>query len=605
METYSSKQEEKLDPFAVEIIRSALIATTDEMKANLMKTSYTPTVYEALDFTIALTDTKGNLVSIGLGLPSFIRGIADTVKAFRKHYEDDIQPGDMLLTNDSYTHGSHLNHMILAMPIFSEGDIVGFACSEPHWSDIGGVLGFRTTDIYSEGLQLPYLKIYKKGILDKELLSIIEMNVRRPDLAMGDFRGQIGCVRTGEKRILHLVNKYGKNTFMRTLDAVADQAAEFSQRQLEKIPDGTYEAEQFLDDDGIDLGKQIPIKVKITLKAGRMTVDLSGMGKQVRGPFNSAAGVSGAQMGFKTLICPTWFPVNDGSFRPLDVILPPGTVVSATKPAAMRRWMVMPMNIADTMWKAMAPAIPQMVAAGHHGDLVGAGGNPIDPKTKRLMYGFGGGGAGLPGGGFGAKHNEDGMSAVICLNDGDTHNAPIEAGEVRNNTVLVISKGLRQGSGGAGKFRGGLGVVVEALYLTDYRLNSGTDRSVCPPWGALGGKPGLANKIGLKTMGLPPGSVDVNSREILAVPFTYAERPDPEHNTGKFMDIMVPAGSRAVVMSGGGGGFGDPKERELARVIDDVRNGYVSIESAKEDYGVVIEPATMMVDEVKTRGLRH
>ncbi len=609
LETYHSKPEEKLNPFAVEIIRSAVIATTDEMKANLCKTSYTPTVYEAQDFTVAMTDGDGNLMSIGLGLPSFIRGIADTVKAFRRHYGDDIHPGDMLLTNDSQTHGSHLNHMIVALPVFYEGEIVAFTCAEPHWTDIGGVYGFGTggtTDIYSEGLQLPYLKIYKKGVLDKELISIIEMNVRRPDLAMGDFRGEVACVRTGEKRIVHLAKKYGKSTFVRTLDTIKDQAEEFSRRQIQRIPAGTYEAEQFLDDDGIEVGRHIPIKVKITVRGERMTVDLSGMGKQVRGPYNSRAGVSGAQMGFKTVICPTWLPVNDGSFRPLDVILPPGTVVSAEKPAAMRRWMVMPMNIADTMWKALAPAVPEMIAAGHHGDLIGGGGGaPVDTSLRhRLLAGGGGGGGGLSGGGYGAKYNEDGASAVVCLNDGDTHNNPIEAGEFKNPYNLVIRKELRQDSGGAGRFRGGLGVVVEVVHFYDSMANSLTERGTCPPWGAQGGMAGLANTMAVKVAKHKPGEVDLRTRAILDVPLEYEEHPNATHPSTKFYGKFLPAGSRSMSLSGGGGGFGDPKERDTERVLDDLKNGYVSPEAARRDYRVVVDPRTMQLDSAKTTALR-
>src|SRR4051795_5025292 len=190
-----------IDPITTAVVRSALVAITDEMKTNLMRTAYNMIIYESLDYTVGLFDAAGNTVSIGLGLPMFIRGLSDAIKAKLKHYgPDGIEPGDILLTNDSYIMGSHLNHMIFTLPIFWEGEIVAYASSMAHWQDVGGVLGGATRDIYSEGLQLPIVKIYKRGEQDRELTEIIKSNVRFPDLAMGDFRAQVAAIRTGERR---------------------------------------------------------------------------------------------------------------------------------------------------------------------------------------------------------------------------------------------------------------------------------------------------------------------------------------------------------------------------------------------------------------------
>ncbi|HLH26096.1 MAG TPA: hydantoinase B/oxoprolinase family protein, partial [Chloroflexota bacterium] len=205
-----STQHSAVDPITAEIVRSALVAITDEMKTNLMRTAYNMIIYEALDFTVGLFDADGNTISIGLGLPMFIRGLSDAIKAKLAHYGTaNIRPGDILLTNDSYIMGSHLNHMIFTLPIFWEGELVAFSASMAHWQDVGGTLRGTTTDIYEEGLQLPIVKIYREGALNEELVEIIKANVRFPDLAMGDFRAQIASIKTGERRFVQLLQRYG------------------------------------------------------------------------------------------------------------------------------------------------------------------------------------------------------------------------------------------------------------------------------------------------------------------------------------------------------------------------------------------------------------
>src|SRR5438105_3441887 len=210
-----------VDPITAEIVRSALVAITDEMKTYLMRTAYNMIIYEALDFTVGLFDAEGNTISIGLGLPMFIRGLSDAVKAKLAFYgPDGVEPSDVLLTNDSYIMGSHLNHMIFTLPIFWEGEIVAFSSSMAHWQDVGGVLGGATRDIYSEGLQLPIVKIFKRGVQDRELTDVIRANVRFPDFAMGDFRAQIAAIRTGERRYLALLQRYGADAVLGSIDNI-------------------------------------------------------------------------------------------------------------------------------------------------------------------------------------------------------------------------------------------------------------------------------------------------------------------------------------------------------------------------------------------------
>src|SRR5712691_11830244 len=280
----------EVDAFTTEVIRSAVVAITDEMKTNLMRTAYNQIIYEALDFTVGLFDAQGNTISIGLGLPMFIRGLSDAIKAKLTHYGlEAIEPGDILLTNDSYIMGSHLNHMIFTLPIFWQGDIVGYASSMAHWQDVGGVLRGATQDIYSEGLQMPIVKIFKAGVQDRELTDIIRTNVRFPNLAMGDFRAQLASIKTGERRFLELLQRYGKDAVLDSIERIYDQSERLARAAVAEIPDGVYEAQSFMDDDGVAIGKRIPIHVKVVVEGEDMTVDLSEVSRQVTCFFNYAA----------------------------------------------------------------------------------------------------------------------------------------------------------------------------------------------------------------------------------------------------------------------------------------------------------------------------
>jgi N-methylhydantoinase B len=566
-----------VDAITAEIIRNAVVAITDEMKTNLMRTAYNMIIYEALDFTVGLFDAEGNTISIGLGLPMFIRGLSDAIKAKLVHYgPSGIEPGDILLTNDSYIMGSHLNHMVFTLPIFWEGEIVAFASSMAHWQDVGGVLGGATRDIFSEGLQLPIVKIYKAGVQDVELTEIMKNNVRLPSLAMGDFRAQVAAIKTGERRFLDLLQRYGRDAVVESIHHIYEQSERLARASVATIPDGTYEADSFMDDDGVTFGQRIPIHVKVVVDGEDMTIDLSAVSRQVGGYYNSGAtaGRSCAEVAFKCITSPLLLPINYGSFRPLNVVLPPGRVVSATKPAAMRMWMTIPMTVVDTIFKALAEAIPERTIAGHHADLVIANTHGVDSRTGRFFFGP----VGPAGGGWGAKHNEDGMNVTVCLNDGDTHNAPVEAGEVKA-PLLIREHALRQDSGGAGRQRGGLGLRRTIQVMAPITLNSQTERTQCAPWGLSGGKEGSANRISVRRA---DGTIEAPSN-------------------GKLYNVQLQPGDVYVLESGGGGGFGDPFKRAAELVAEDVRLGYVSRESAERDYGVILTDELSVDQEATAR----
>ncbi|HXR88218.1 MAG TPA: hydantoinase B/oxoprolinase family protein, partial [Stellaceae bacterium] len=560
-----------VDPVTVEIVRNGLIAVTEEMKTNLMRTAYNLIVYEALDFTVGLFTPEGDTISIGLGLPMFIRGMAEAVKAKIRHFsKEGIQPGDILITNDGYITGSHLNHVTLTMPYFHTGKLVGFGCCMAHWLDIGGARGIVTTDIYSEGLQIPMLKYRRAGVVNQDIVDIIRMNCRLPDFAMGDLRAQVTALTTGERRFLELVERYGADAVADSIAAIMDQTEAEARANTLSIPDGTYEAESFMDDDGLDVGNRVTLRVKVVVKGDRMTIDLSDVANQVRGFFNSgpATGTACAQVAYKCLTTPTFYPLNEGSFRSLDVIIPPGKVISAVRPAPLQNWMSFPQTVIDTVFKALAPAIPERTIAGHHADLVIGQVQGISPEGNFFVTHLG-----PVGGGWGAKASEDGVSVTVCINDGDTHNTPSEQVEAKF-PLLINHYALRPDSGGAGTTRGGLGADYAVTALCPMMLNTRIERKFCPPWGLYGGGDAAGNSIELRVDG------------------KWTDNPP----NAKLMAQRLKKGDGFMIRSGGGGGFGDPKLRPAERVAHDVVEGYVSAAAAAADYGVVVDPVTGTID---------
>ena len=570
----------EIDAVTVEVIRNGLLAITEEMKTNLMRTAYNLIIYEALDFTVGLFTVTGETISIGLGLPMFIRGMAETVKAKIKHFGiENIHQGDILVTNDAYTTGSHLNHFTFTQPIFLNGEIIAFSCCMAHWLDVGGTLGQVTTDIYSEGIQIPIVKYQKAGVVNQDLVDIIAMNVRLPERALGDLRAQITAVTTGERRFSELVQRYGKEAVLGSVFVIMDQSEAIARANTRNIPDGVYEAESYMDDDGVDIGVRIPIKVRVEKRGDEMTIDLSDVSKQVRGFYNSGftTGIACAQVAYKCLTTPTDYPVNDGSFRSLKVIMPMGTVISAERPFPMRVWMTFPMTVIDTIFKALANAIPDRVVAGHHADLVFPNIHGISPTDGKLFIV----GIGPLGGGWGAKKREDGVSATVCMNDGDTHNSPTEQLESKY-PVLVERYSLRQDSAGAGRNRGGLGAEMVVQALSPFSVTTRIDRVHCKPWGLHGGKDAAGNSIGIRKNG----------------------QWDTQMPNAKIFGVRLRTGDAYLMQSGGGGGFGSPLERDPKLVALDVQEGYVSAEAAREAYGVVTS-AEGILDDRATQILRR
>ena len=346
------------------------------------------------------------------------------------------------------------------------------------------------------------------------------------------------------------------------------------------IPDGVYEAESFMDDDGIDIGKRVPIRVQVIVKGDEMTVDLTDVSKQVRGFYNSGitTGYACAQVAYKCLTSPTDYPINDGSFRSLKVIVPPGRVVSAMRPAPMRWWMTYPMTIVDTIFKALQPAIPDRVIAGHHADLLAPTFHGINPKPIGVLHRH----FGPLGGGWGAKHNEDGVSGTVCINDGDTHNCAERAGR---GQVPDRGRALRAGR----RIPAAPAATAAASASCATCARAPTSRSTPDRSRAL---PALGTRRRPATARATASSLRIGG----AVEDRFPQR----QGAGG----AAQAGRRVPIQSGGGGGYGSPLERPVEHVREDVRQGYVTAKAAAELYGVIIDPVTFEVDAAATEKLR-
>jgi N-methylhydantoinase B len=571
-----------IDPVTLEVIRNALPAISDEMAADLRRASYNMMIYEVGDFCCALVAVDGDLISQNVGGVSHF--VADlgvvVVDAIAQWGLDGLHPGDVLITNHQRVAGQHLNNIVVAMPVFVGREIVCFSMVRAHWIDIGGLsTGFGATgtvsDPWMEGLQIDQLKIHEAGTPNETLLKILRDNIRFPDASLGDLRSQIASCQLGARRVSELHEKYGGEVVATAIARIFDDAERRCRNVVERIPDGVYEASAFLDDDGRAKGDPIPIHATVTVSGSDMTIDLSRCSQQRLGAVNSRT-KAGAMVAYKCLTTPRE-PVNAGSFRALEVIIPEGNIMMARYPAPMSGWSLPIPTVVDTIVAALAPAVPERAPAAHLGVL---GGTIIftgvDPQTEQKFIV-----QSIEGGGWGGRPHEDGPSASVSVCQGDVRNAPIETIELRC-PVVVEERRLRPDSAGAGRFRGGFGIEVRVRNLVPGKWNLWqTRRRGCPPWGLWGGQAGEPADCLLET----PDSGGFNSVDVTL------------HD--------VPANARAIIRTAGGGGWGDPREREVGAVLSDVLEGLVSCDAAERDYGVVVDAARGVVDLERTARLRE
>ncbi len=568
-----------LDPVTLEVIRNALPAVANEMAVDVVRTSYNMMIYEVRDFCTALLDPDGKLVAQNVGgVSHFVADLgAIIVDGMKKIGRDGFKPDDVIITNHQAAAGQHLNNIVIYMPYFHEGELVMFSVVRAHWIDIGGIsTGFgaeaNCTDPWMEGLQLDQLKIQEGGKTNELLLKIIRDNIRFPDASLGDMRSQIAGCKLAHRRLDELFKRFGRDTFLAAIGRIFDESEEKCRRVVRGIPDGVYEAEQFVDGGGI-IGPPIRIHAKVTVDDGHMVIDLSGCSGERKAGINSRT-YAGARVAYKALTAPQE-AVNEGGFAALDVIIPEGNIMMARYPAPMSGWSLIVPTVVDVILLALAPAMREEIPAAHHGLL---GGSVVffgaNEKGKPFIV------QSLEGGGWGGRSHEDGASGSVSICQGDVRNGTIEGIEIQN-PVIVEERGLRRDSGGAGRFRGGLGIDMRVRNLIEGRWNLHRPRRVDnPAWGLWKGEVG--------------GTADYQLRLPEETDFRSV-------NESRY---LVPVDSEVIVRTGGGGGWGDPLERDAARVREDVVEGFVSAKKARESYGVVLDEASLALDAAATEALR-
>lgn len=554
-----------VDPITLEMIRSALHAAADEAKIVLTRSSHNPIIYEVLDFSVGVFDANGNTLAQAPGLPIFIANLgAAILDGLEVIGADNMFDGDVIITNDPYTTGTHLPDMTIYAPIVYEGTLVGFVGSRAHWVDVGGRApgGWYTdtSEVFQEGIRLRSIKIVEKGKINDNVVRIILSNVRYPESIYGDMRAQIAAVNAGVKRVKEIISKYGIDTFNKAIEQLMKQSEEYVRSEIRKMKKGTYTSVGYLE----RILAEEPIKISVTIhvdnEKGEMVMDFTGTSPQVPEPLNcgAAAAISAARVAFRAVIRPD-LPTDEGTYKPLTVKLPPGTVISAQPPAPVSLYGLPLMTLIDTVIRALSRAKPESVIAGMYDDVDATFIWSKDPRTNRPYIHI----EPQPGG-WGAKPFEDGENALIAIADGDTYNVPVEVLENRY-PLLIEQHSLAENSGGPGKYRGGLGIT--RIYYLDHEAYCTLTyfRYRYPAWGLFGGYP----------------SGGVNTVLILT--------PEGElYNVQKATAYRLKAGTRLILISGGGGGFGDPLEREPLAVLNDLLDGYISSEHVKDIYGVVI-----------------
>jgi N-methylhydantoinase B len=549
-----------VSPITTEILRNAFVSIAEDMNAALIRSAYSPLIYEGKDCAVALLDQDGNVLGQSLGVPLFLGNLSLCVQITAEmHGWDFFQDGDVIFLNDSYIAGTHLNDVTVIQPIFWRGQRVGFAASRAHWLDVGGKdtgMSIDSTEIYQEGMRWAPTKIYDASRPRKDILDFLRRNSRFGAVLIGDLHAQIAAGETGAQRLCALMDRFGHDTVQAAKQAIFAQSERLEREAISVIPDGVYVAEGSLDNDGVG-SATVPVKLKIVVKDDSMTLDLEGSAAQTKGSVNCGftQTISAARLAFKLLINPAR-PVDGGTFHTLKVTAPPNSIFNAQEPAACAWYFSSLGLLIDLFLKALAPAMPDRVAAAHYGDSMVISLNGIDSRTNHRFLTIE-----ATTGGWGAWSRGDGQDSLINEVNGSFRDLPVEIFE-RKYPVRILQYLIRTDSGGAGQFRGGNGTVRQYLLLDDANLSLWFERSVTPAWGLAGGDSGLGPEVVVC-------DVDGSETRMLKV----NARP-------------LKAGAIITVASGGGGGFGSVRERAEEQVRSDVENRFISADKAEAVYGV-------------------
>jgi N-methylhydantoinase B len=571
----------KIDPITLEIIKNGFVFAAEEMNVIVVKTAYSSVVREVLDVSCSIFDRDGRCVALASAIPIHLGSMQIAIKeVLRNHIPPEKwEDGDVVIMNDPYMGGTHLPDIQIYTPVFYENEMVAICGTIAHHADVGGMAPGSTpghaTSIFQEGLRIPPTKLYKKGRLNDDLIAMFKMNVRIPDVSMGDLRAQMAANNTGAFRIRELCLRYGKELVLESIDEILDYSERRMRDVISRWKDGRYENTEYMDDDGVNIEKPIKVHVTAEVKGDEVYLDFTGTDAAVDGPINCAIAPTMASIYYvvNALGDPD-IPPNDGCTRPITVKLPLGSLVNPTPPHACNSRTQTCHRITDVLLGALSQAFPEKGIAGSTGQLNCVTFGGFHPITKKEYVDVE-----TIGGGLGARYNKDGLSGI------DTHVTncmitPVEAFEMEF-PIRILRYELITDSGGAGEFRGGLGAVREYyLWGNSATLTIRSERHKFAPKGIFGGHDASPCHFILKQPGHEPTVI------------------------GHLCTLEIAEGSTLTCCHSGGGGYFDPLKREPQWVLDDVLDGYDSVESAKKEYGVVIDPATLMLDMEKTSLLR-
>ena len=572
-----------VDPIRFEVIRNSLVAAVDEMGAALQMSAYSTNIKTRADFSCMFFDHHLRAVAQAFTQPVHLGSLFYLVPAVvRKYGIDKLNPGDGLLTNYPFLGGVHLNDITLISPVYYKGEIFGYLASLAHHVDVGG--GAPTSigafkEIYQEGIVIPPVKLVQGGVIDEDLFQFFVANVRAKHETSGDIRAQLAANKLGHRRFEELIGKHGVETLQTYIDELLVYTSRRTRLEIAKLPEGTYEAQSFLDDDGIT-DEPVRLAAKITIEKENITFDLSGTSSQRRAPMNStyAQTFSSCAYFLRCLTDPD-LPTNSGFYQSVRVVAPEGTVANAIHPAAVVGGWEVAIRWIDVFFKAVSDVIPERVCAGGKAMQCHAGFGGFDPRPHKKTgqyYCF----LETLGGGYGGRLGKDGPDAVQSYSQ-NTENSPVEETEL-NYPVRILRYQLVPDSDGAGKFRGGLGLRRD-YYFPDHEptFTILADRLKFPPQGLFGGSPGKLAHYTLTDQG-------------------GKERPLHSKTT-----FTVPHGCYVTMQTCGAGGYGPPHERDPEMVLKDVIEGKVSVQRAREMYKAAIDLENQRVDLEKTKRLRR
>jgi N-methylhydantoinase B len=573
----------QVDAVTVEILSNRLLSVAEEMGAVLIRTAYSTNIKERRDCSTAVFDATGQMIAQAEQIPMHLGSLLGSVEAtLRKHPVTTLKPGDMFIANDPYSGGgTHLPDITVVMPVFVADVLVGFVANIAHHADVGGKVPGSTsgdaTSVYQEGTRIPLLRLCDGTNVVQDVIDFIALNSRTPVEREGDLAAQIAANRVGARRLHDVVQRYGVDDYQRNTEALLDYAATMMRAGIARLPPGTYSFTDFLDDDGIDLGHPVPIKITVTIEGDLATVDFTGSSSQVSGPINVPLNGTLATIFycFKALVGPN-IPSNHGIYRVLTVLAPKGSIVNCKPPAPVGERIDTCQRIADAFFGAMSHAAPERVIAASNSSVTTATFSGIHPTTDEFYVYLE-----TVAGGQGAHAHGDGLSGVQ-VHMTNTSNLAVEALE-REYPLLVERYAFRTDSGGPGRYRGGLGIQRDVRALHDNVTFSGlADRQVIEPWGIA---EGLAGMTGAYILQRKDGGSSVLS--------------------SKVSDVKLMTEDRVSVRTPGSGGYGSPLDRDPNAVLRDVIEAKISPKAALQVYGVVLTDDRKNIDLVKTEKVRR